>query len=221
VLTGLTRVEARGLTRLYGSVPALRGVSAEFRAGEITILSGPNGAGKSTLLAILGTRLRPTGGTVAYWSNDRTIDRIDVRAHLGWVSHEPNAYAELTGRENIELALALHGQPAERFQAVAEELELGAFAERPVGTLSRGQRQRVSLARALGHSPSLLLLDEPWTGLDVHSAQLLERICLSHAAKGAIVIVVSHEPGLTERLGAREVRIEAGRLSSSRLSSSR
>jgi heme exporter protein A len=208
----LSRVEAHDVTRLFGRTQALRAVSASFGRGELTVLSGPNGAGKSTLLAILGTRLKPTRGAVQYMNEAGPIDRNRARAELGWVSHESLCYQELSGRRNIELVLSLHGLPLARYEEIASQVELGKFAERPVSTLSRGQRQRVSLARALCHNPSLVLLDEPWTGLDVNSAKLLERLTLNITAQGAITIVVSHEPGIAARLGARELQLVGGRL---------
>lgn len=200
------------MSRLFGRTQALRSVSATFEQGELVVLSGPNGAGKSTLLSILGTRLRPTRGTVTYMSAAGPIAPRLVRLDLGWVSHESLCYQELTGRRNIELVLELHGLPRDRYDEVAALVELGKFAERPVQTLSRGQRQRVSLARALCHAPRLLLLDEPWTGLDARSAELLERVTLQMTAQGAIAIVVSHEQGVAQRLGAREVRLEGGKV---------
>ena len=208
----LASVHALAVTKLFGPTPALRGVSAEFASGTITLLSGPNGAGKSTLLGLLGTRLRATRGRVTYLSAERAeFERGSVRARLGWVSHEPLAYAELTGHENVALVAELQGATTEQVERVAARVELGAFAARPVSTLSRGQRQRVALARALVHEPDLLLLDEPWTGLDVKAARDLERIVEEERARGAIVIVVSHEPGLAERLNASELRLENGR----------
>jgi heme exporter protein A len=205
-------VEVQEVSRLFGRTPALRSVSARFERGQLTVLSGPNGAGKSTLLSIVGTRLRPTRGRVSYLGANGPLEREDVRRQLGWVSHESLSYQELSGRKNIELVLELYGLPLSRYHEVAEAVELGPFAERPVATLSRGQRQRVSLARALCHNPSLVLLDEPWTGLDAASAKLLERLTLEMTERGAIVIVVSHEAGLAARLGARELRLQAGRI---------
>jgi heme exporter protein A len=99
------------------------------------------------------------------------------------------------------------------YRSLAERLGLGKFAERPVSTLSRGQTQRVALARALVHGPSLLLLDEPWTGLDRRSGELLESVVREERDAGALIAIVSHEPGLAARLGAREVRVSRGQTS--------
>jgi len=206
-------VEAQDLTKLFGATPALRGASLRLKSDEITLLMGPNGAGKSTLLNIIGTMLRPTRGSVRYLDeSDRSLSRMEVRSQLGWVSHASHCYGELTGRQNIALAAELHGLGTEGYESLAERLALGRFAERPVSTLSRGQTQRVALARALVVEPSLLLLDEPWTGLDKKSAKLLERIVVEEKERGALVAIVSHEIGLGERLGAREVIVRQGRV---------
>jgi heme exporter protein A len=208
----LARIEVRGVTRRYGATLALRQVSTSFEAGSLTFLEGPNGAGKSTLLAIIGTVLRPTSGSV--WYEPFGDDQAEARRHIGWVAHESHAYRELSGRRNIELVAQIHGVddgPA-RVDYVIERVGAGAFANRPVGTLSRGQRQRIALARALVHDPGVLLLDEPWTGLDVASVDKLEAVILEEVARGSLVIAVTHGAGTAERLGARRLRIEAGRV---------
>jgi heme exporter protein A len=207
----LNKVAARAVTKLFGATPALRGADLDLGPGEITLLSGPNGAGKSTLLSIIGTQLRPTRGRVDYLDgHGQPLDRQGVRAQLGWVSHASHCYGELSGRQNVQLCAELHGISGDRYEALAERLGLGRFAERPVRTLSRGQTQRVALARALVHGPSLLLLDEPWTGLDKKSGQLLEQVVHEEKARGALIAIVSHEANLAARLGAREVRVVRG-----------
>jgi ABC-type multidrug transport system ATPase subunit len=210
--SAITRVEARELTKLFGPTPALRGASLTLNSGPITLLSGKNGAGKSTLLNILGTMLRPSRGSVRYLTGEgKNLDRQAVRAELGWVSHASHCYGELSGRQNISLFAELQGIDPGAYERVAERVGLGAFAERPVSTLSRGQTQRVALGRALVHEPSLLLLDEPWTGLDIGSARMLDDIVLEEQKRGTVVVVVSHDADIQERLCAREVRVIAGR----------
>lgn len=209
----LQRVVVKQVTKLFGATPALRGVSLDLVPGSATLLSGENGAGKSTLLNIIGTQLRPTRGKIVYFDGEnQRIPRRGIRAQLGWVSHASHCYGELTGRQNIELVADLQGVPRALFQPLAARVGLGKFAERPVSSLSRGQTQRIALARALIHQPALILLDEPWTGLDRQSAQLLENIVREEVERGAVVVIVSHEQGLAERLGAREVRISRGKI---------
>jgi len=207
----IEHIEVRKVTRLFGATPALRAVSTRFEAGTITFLEGPNGAGKSTLLAVIGTVLTPTSGEVIYHPIGDALEL--VRPHIGWVAHDSLCYRELSARKNVELAARVYGVDVPRaWERVAPRVGAESLADRRVSTLSRGQRQRVALARALVHDPALLLLDEPWSGLDRISAEHLERVLLEERARGAIVIVVNHATGLAERLGARCVRLENGRV---------
>ncbi len=204
-------VEVRAITKTYGPIRALAGVSARFDAGKVTVVAGPNGSGKSTLLAIVGTLARVTSGKVDHGGLGRT--RSEVRATLGWLGHESLCYPELTGRENVELAARLHGLDATAaFEAAAARFELGAYAGRPVRTYSRGQRQRVALARALVHAPRLLLLDEPTTGLDVGTVERLRVVVREEAARGAVVVVVTHDASFEEAIADTRIRLERGRL---------
>jgi heme exporter protein A len=199
------------VTKLFGSVAALRGVDARFEAGRITVLEGPNGAGKTTLLAIAATALRPTSGTVSY--EPLGSDPAAMRRELGWVAHESHCYGDLGGRANVELVARLRGlDAAKAWRSVAERIGCEALADQSVRTLSRGQRQRIALARALAHAPSVLLLDEPTTGLDSAGTELLERVLRQEAERGAVVVVVSHGAGVAERLRADRLRLEGGRV---------
>lgn len=199
------------MTRLFGATLALRGVTTDFSRGELVFLEGPNGAGKSTLLAVIGTVLAPSSGSVSYAPVG--ADREAAREQIGWVAHDSHCYRELTGRQNVELAARLRGVEAKSAWARAcERVGAGSFGERRVSTLSRGQRQRIALARALVHEPAILLLDEPFSGLDPASSERLEQVLVDEKTRGAIVIVVNHAPGLAQKLGARTVRIEGGRI---------
>jgi heme exporter protein A len=207
----IQRVEARGVVKAYGSTMALRGVDATFQAARLTLIEGANGSGKSTLLGILGTVIRPTSGRVTY--DPLGEDRSEIRAAIGWLSHETLAYPDLSGRQNIELVARLHGLAAAEAWARAEErFELGAFARRPVRTCSRGQRQRIALARALIHEPSVVLLDEPTAGLDKGGVGRLVGVVAEEVARGAGVIVVSHEPEVFRDLAKGRVVLERGRV---------
>ena len=207
----IERISVEAVTRTFGAVAALRAVTLELKAGQIFMLEGENGAGKSTLLAILATVLRPTLGRVVYEPLGEELDR--VRPELGWVSHESLCYRELNGRENVELAARAYGVVDSAAWARARDrVDARAFAERPVRTLSRGQRQRIALARALVHDPSVLLLDEPWAGLDGRSSELLERALVAERERGNLVVVSSHAPEQAERLGATRIRLAGGRI---------
>jgi ABC-type multidrug transport system ATPase subunit len=199
------------LVKTYGATVALRGVDVSIDHGKLTLIEGSNGSGKSTLLGILGTVIKPTSGTVMYEPLGDDLD--EVRYEVGWLSHESLTYPDLSGRKNIELAAKLVELPLDEVWArVSERFELGAFAQRPVRTYSRGQKQRVALARALVHEPSLVLLDEPTTGLDKAGVKRLLAVVDDEVSRGAVVVVVSHEPELfRERAGARWV-LERGRV---------
>ena len=207
----IERVEVSKLVKSFGATVALRGVDVTFRARRLTLVEGANGSGKSTLLGILGTLVRPTSGTVTYAPIG--TDRAAVRRHIGWLSHETLAYPDLSGRQNIELFAKLCGLDiAPVWGAVADRFELGPFVDRPVRTCSRGQKQRIALARALVHEPCVVLLDEPTTGLDKSGVARLLSIVDREVSRGAMMIVVSHEPELfRERSGAR-VLLDRGRV---------
>lgn len=203
-------VELKAVTKTFGPVRAVVAVSARFEAGEIAVIEGHNGSGKSTLLSLIGGLAKPTSGTVDYGELGKNRDA--VRSSLGWVAHDALAYPDLTGRENVELAARLHGlDPGAAFAAAAARFGLGDFAHRSFRTYSRGQRQRVALARALGHAPRLVLLDEPTTGLDGSGMARVAEVIAEEAARGAIVIAVTHDPRLAER-GHRRYLMETGRL---------
>lgn len=209
-MAGVERVVVEGVTKLFGATAALRGVNATFEAGSLVFLEGPNGAGKSTLLAVIGTVFKPTRGRVSYPPLGEGIE--EIRAEVGWVAHEAFCYRDLSGRENVELAARLYGVSGDAWATVVDRVGAGRFGERTFGTLSRGQKQRIALARALVHSPSVLLLDEPFTGLDPESSLRLETVITEEVARGALVVVVNHSPGFAERMGASVLRLEGGRV---------
>jgi ABC-type multidrug transport system ATPase subunit len=207
----IARIEVTRLVKSFGATIALRGVDATFRAGRLTLVEGANGSGKSTLLGILGTLIRPTSGRVEY--APLGVDRALVRRHIGWLSHETLAYPDLSGRQNIELYARLCGlEIAPEWERVAERFELGPFVDRPLRTCSRGQKQRVALARALVHEPGVVLLDEPTTGLDKAGVARLLAIVDREVARGALVIVVSHEPELFRERARARVVLDRGRV---------
>jgi heme exporter protein A len=200
-------IEVTDVTKRFGATMALRGVSATFRSGELTIIEGANGSGKSTLLGILAFMLRPTSGTIV-----TKPELPAVREEVGWVSHETLAYADLSGRRNLELAAEWHGiDPKEAWEAAKERFDLGPFAERPLRTNSRGQRQRIALAKALVHRPRVVLLDEPTTGLDAAGVERLLRVVGDEVASDALVIVVAHDPEVFAEFEPRTLVLERGR----------
>jgi len=210
-MAGISHIELRGVTRLFGANVALRAVDVDFRPGAITFVQGHNGAGKSTLMSIVGTVLKPSKGKVLYAPHGAS--RQLARRHIGWVAHESHCYADLSGRENVELAARLYGlEPSSAWLEVCDRVQAERFGGQAVGTLSRGQRQRIALARALVHAPSVLLLDEPLTGLDQASVERMEAILLEERDRGTIVVVISHTAGMAERMEGRRVYMQQGRI---------
>ncbi len=206
----LGAIQLTNVTKTYGPVRALVGLSCRLELGRITTIRGPNGSGKSTLLSILGMLTRPTSGRVDLGDIGRT--RAQVRRTLGWLGHDSLCYPDLSGRENIELAARLHGcDPQAAFAHAAARFDLGAFAGRPVRTYSRGQKQRVALARALVHGPRLLLLDEPTSGLDATATERLAAVVRAEADAGATVAVVTHDPTFAASIGGNVIVLERGR----------
>ena len=186
-------LEADGLTRLYGRRRALDNVSLALGAGECLALFGPNGAGKTTLLRILAGLLRPTRGSARILGEPVRGDAA-ARAQVGLISHQSLLYAALTVRENLRFTARLHGlrDPAEAIARVLDHLRLRERADQPVRALSRGLQQRVSIARALVHDPRVVLLDEPYTGLDEAGAAALTELLVELKQHGAAMVLVTH-----------------------------
>jgi heme exporter protein A len=202
------------VARYFGRRKALSQVNFTCAAGEIVGLLGPNGAGKSTLLNILATLLSPSKGSVTY--GDRTAEQggVAVRASIGMLGHDLFLYPELTARENLEFFAGLYAlkQPAASADAALERAGLAHRASDPVSSFSRGMRQRVALERALIHEPRLLLLDEPFTGLDESSADRLLNRLRSLREEGTIVVLATHDLDLAEGLFDRAIFLRDGRM---------
>ena len=197
---------------MYGPTRALAGVDLELEAGLVTVIEGPNGAGKSTLLEILSLLARPTRGTLRFGTHDAWRERDALRGSLGVLAHAAMLYPDLSGLENLRLFARMYGVARARVDALGERFEATGFWERPTRTYSRGQLQRLSLARALLHEPRLILLDEPSTGLDVRASERLVDAVAAERARGAIVVLVTHDSALSDKLADRRLRIERGRL---------
>jgi heme exporter protein A len=185
----------RDLTISFGGQVAVNAVTCTFRQGTLTAIVGPNGAGKSTLLGILSTLVAPTSGELRW--DAQTLHRSSTaRAAIGYVGHEPGVYGDLTASENLILFAELYGlsRPAERAAAMLARVGLGDVpAEATARTFSRGMQQRLALARALLHEPSLLLFDEPGSALDPAGAAWLARELGTERAAGRIVVLVTHD----------------------------
>jgi heme exporter protein A len=209
----LNAIEISLLEKRFGSVRALDRVSATIPEGSVTLLSGPNGAGKSTLLRVLASLTRPTRGTVRVLGVDPfSRDGVAHRGRLGYLGQEAALYGELTVQENLEFCANLYGVDPQRIRALIQDMELEPVAGRRVRTLSLGYRRRVGLARARLTDPPLLLLDEPWNGLDAEASQRLTDLLQRHREAGRTALVAAHSPATTAGLFDAVLRLEAGRL---------
>jgi len=185
-------IEAQGLVKAFGHRVALRGVSLSVADGEFLTLFGPNGAGKTTLIRILASLSRPTSGTVRVRGQDLNKAATAVRRHCGLISHEPLLYGDLTPDENLRFYARMYDVPEarSRIDGVLEQVGLTTF--------SRGMVQRLAIARAVLHDPDIILLDEPYTGLDLQAADMLRTMLQELVASGRTVILTTHnlEQGL-------------------------
>jgi ABC-2 type transport system ATP-binding protein len=208
-------IEAAGVRRTFGNVVAVADVTLSVPRGHVTALVGPNGAGKTTLLLVLATLLKPDTGRVRVAGFDPVTDSVEVRSRTGWMPDSFGTYDTLTAREVLEFAAAAYRIPRQLRPRRAWELlalvHLDEFAERPVHALSRGQRQRLGLARALVHEPTVLLLDEPAAGLDPRSRIELRGLLRGFAAQGCAVLVSSHVLSELETIADRVVFVDRGR----------
>ena len=186
-----TALEADGLVRKYGERSALDGVGFTLPAGQTLGLFGANGAGKTTLLRVLATLLRPHEGNVKVLGASLPKEAWKVRGRVGYLGHEPLLYRELTGRENLVFHARLHGVSESRVEELLGKVGMERRADDPVRELSRGMVQRLATARAVLHDPPLLLLDEPWSGIDPGARELLEPLIGKSA--GRTRVLVSHD----------------------------
>jgi heme exporter protein A len=197
---GTPAIKVRKLTKAFGHQAALRGVDLHVDEGEFLALFGPNGAGKTTLIRIVASLTRPTGGTVSVRGKDLAKAGTSLRKHIGLISHSPLLYSDLTPDENLRFFARMYdlADCEGRIDAVLEQVGLRARRRDPVRTFSRGMVQRLTIARAILHDPAIMLLDEPYTGLDLQAADMLRAVLQELAASNRTVILTTHnlEQGL-------------------------
>jgi heme exporter protein A len=204
-----TALRFNQIDKRYGGLYALRNVSLEIAAGECVALAGRNGSGKTTLLRIASRLVRPSAGSVSF-SDGATPSTV----RPGYVAHSTMVYDELTAEENLVLFARLQNvdEPSARAEALLHELSLFDRRHSLVRTFSRGMRQRIAIARALLDRPSILLLDEPATGLDPFGFAWLSRTLRGLGASGCTIVMSLHGESEISSLATRAVRLEAGRI---------
>lgn len=209
-------LELRHVTKRYPGVTAVEDVSFRAPAGEVTGYLGPNGSGKSTTLKMIAGLIDPSGGEILFGGERIGRDRIAHRQRLGYVPEEPVLYPHLTGAEYLEMVGQLRGFPARQVAEKTAGLQrlLSLYEDHyvPISSYSKGMRQKVLLAAALLHNPTILLLDEPFSGLDVNSALILRGLIRELAGRGKVVLFSSHELETVERVCSRVVILHKGRV---------
>lgn len=192
----MTGIVVQDVSRAFGTVQAVRGATLRAEPGRVTGLVGPNGAGKTTLLLMLASLLAPDSGTISIGGVDPSVDPLAARRLLGWMPDALGAWPSLTARETIVTTARLYGiekpDAAARAQHLLTLVGLAELADSPAKVLSRGQKQKLGLARALVHDPQVLLLDEPASGLDPEARVQLRELLRRLAAEGRTVLISSH-----------------------------
>jgi heme ABC exporter ATP-binding subunit CcmA len=203
-------ITVTNLIKQFGRFAALRGVTASFEAGRLYAILGDNGAGKTTLLRILAGLVRPSRGTISILGKS---DPRQACREFGYMAHPSLLYDEMSGMENLRYFARLYGiqddsRCAESIAAVGLDPEL----QRPVGQYSQGMRQRISLARALLHDPKVLLLDEPFSNVDIRSAREMVKLLAHMRDQGKTVFVVTHQASLLDGAANEFVWMQSGEI---------
>jgi len=204
---------ADGVIKQFGRFAALRGVNAEFAPGRLYVVLGDNGAGKTTLLRTIAGLAQPTRGTISVLG---AKEIKTVCSQIGYMAHPSLLYDEMTGLENLRYFAGLYGIHEDAANFTCREaiisVKLDPDLNRPVGQYSQGMRQRMSLARALLNDPTLLLLDEPFSNVDFHSAQEMATLLGQMRDQGRTLLVVTHQPGLLESVADEFVWMNSGKI---------
>lgn len=212
--TRIARVSSSRLTKRFDRRLVLRSLDFELFPDECVVLLGANGAGKTTLLRVIATLSRPTSGEVRIEGVSTKDAAQQIRSHVGVVAHQPYLYDDLTAAENLHFFGRMYDVPDEstRIDEVLEMVGLRPRRRDRVRTFSRGMQQRLAIARAVLHRPTLLLLDEPDTGLDREGMRVLERMLEHHVLGGGTVLMTTHDLRFGLAAGDRVLMLESGRL---------
>jgi ABC-2 type transport system ATP-binding protein len=209
-------LEAKGLSKFYGSVPAVQNVTFSLEPGQILGYLGPNGSGKSTTVKVLTGLLEPSRGQVTYDGEDIHKDPVAYRKRLGYVPEDANLYPYLTGEEYLDMIGTLRSMPVSqktaRINSLLELFSLWPHRQIALGSYSKGMRQRILLITALMDNPDVLILDEPLSGLDVTSALIFKNLVQALSAKGKAVFFCSHVLEVVEKICSQLIILRRGQV---------
>jgi ABC-2 type transport system ATP-binding protein len=209
-------LELRGVTKKFRGIVAVDNVSFEARPGEITGYLGPNGSGKSTTMKIITGLIEPSAGEIFFDGQPIRRDLLAFKRRLGYVPEEPYLYSHLSGLEYLVMVAQLRDMPGKSAALRIEGLlrALGLWSDRyvPMSSYSKGMRQKILLSGALLHNPDLILLDEPFSGLDVATGLVLRSLIEELAAQGKVILFSSHELDTVERVSKHVVILHRGKL---------
>src|ERR1700724_2018281 len=209
-------LEVRHLTKHYGAVPVVSGVSFTIRPGEILGYLGPNGAGKSTTVKVLTGLIEPTEGEIFFNGRNVRADWTGFQRRIGYVPEEPHLYPHLAGREYLQLVGRLRGLSRATLEPRIDEMlrlfSLWEDRHSPLSSYSKGMRQKILLSGALLHNPDLLILDEPFSGLDVNTALVLRSLLRALAGEGKMILYSSHVLEVVEKVCSSVVILRKGKV---------
>jgi ABC-type multidrug transport system ATPase subunit len=203
-------IELNDVTRTFGSVRALDGLSLAVPAGSVAVLLGPNGAGKTTTVRVITGSLRTNSGTVRVLDEDPVIEGDAIRARIGVVAPKPAMWDRLTGEENLSFTAEIYGMPKDSIYDAADRFGITYALDQEVGGYSTGMRTRLALARAVVHDPEILLLDEPTAGLDPESSRAVLDLIRELAGKGRTILMCTHLLHEAEGIADQVVLMGAG-----------
>lgn len=188
-------IQTKSLTKTIGDKEILRGVNLTIATGESIAILGPNGAGKSTILKIIGGLLKPSSGEITIDSKDLKENEIEIKNNIGYLGHNSFLYEHYTPLENLQYFGKLYGVSnlEEKAIQLIDKVGLKIFLHEPIRSFSRGMNQRLAIARAILHQPKILLLDEPYTGLDQQAVKILNRVIIDMQEQGVTILMVSHD----------------------------
>ena len=208
----MTAINVQGLTKRYGQFVAVDNISFQVGSGEVFGFLGPNGVGKTSTIRILTGLSRATAGSCRVFGEEMTPNNKQIRSKIGVVFEEPNLYARLSGRQNLQFFATLYGANKDKVSELLDEYKLSEAGNKPVAHYSKGMKQRLLICRALLNDPQLLVLDEPTSGLDLESVELIRSRILSFAEQGKAVFMSTHSLEEADELCNRVAFINHGKI---------